>query len=184
MITFINFSRASVSLLKQDLKRLTHRLVNVEVPPAITSFEYKNKIGDHNYWMDVNDQNCMLISPFGHINDVLAVRESWIMNGGRYIYAADLQSPHESFLPAKTMPEEAVRFYLKIVDVTIKRLHALTQSEMIAEGIYHTKNGWQPGGMESAREAYILRWQNEKQNPKFSTNPFLWQYRFVPHVES
>lgn len=86
--------------------------------------------------------------PFGHPGDRLWVRETWGVwdqgfdtaeESGFIVYRADTERPEpKRWRPSIHMPRSACRLVLKVTDVRVERLHAITAADCWAEGIPHS----------------------------------------------
>jgi len=137
--------------------------------------------------------------PYGNIDDVLWVRETWrptiysMPTGWPYDYRATAKEdgcPEEG--PWKSsifMPKEACRINLKITDIRVERLNDISENDCIAEGI----ESWFSYLFQETRykdyECEISDWRNpdssyrslwEKINGKGSwqKNPWVWVIEF------
>ena len=87
-----------------------------------------------------------LFRPMCWPGDILYVRETWthpsaaeIANGAdpeMYLYKADDLQPAawDKWRPSIHMPKEAARLFLRVTDVRVERLQAITEEEKLAEG--------------------------------------------------
>ena len=96
-----------------------------------------------------DEEKARLWSPPCHGDDILWVRETWARHGnpkvGRpmhYDYKADREDPRfwdNGFIAEwnspVTMPKEAARLFLKVRDVRVERLHAITMEDIVREGV-------------------------------------------------
>lgn len=79
--------------------------------------------------------------PFGVIGDRLWVREAWQSHIGPYgesllyAYRATDDDRLGPWKPSIHMPREACRLVLEISDVRVERLHDISESDAIAEGV-------------------------------------------------
>lgn len=177
----IIFGRNSIQALQQNRKTLTHRILNVKLFPGVTRVEYKTKIAGTPYWWGVSDEDAdiaqSITCPYGHTGDELAVLEDWAHNGGRYVYAADVQAGGGNFSPAVEIPLEGIRYALEIVDVDCQPIRDITERQAVAEGLWKSKSGWMPGEFDEFKPAYIQQFKTE--NPSLQwTDTWVWRIRF------
>lgn len=76
-----------------------------------------------------------------NVGDILYVRETWSEWTDGYIYKAwegPFPQPGESAVmkwhPSIHMPKEAARIWLKVTDIRVERLHAISEDEARSEG--------------------------------------------------
>ncbi|MFC4219033.1 hypothetical protein [Flagellimonas marina] len=138
--------------------------------------------------------------PYGHIGDVIWVRETWqydchwTQGAGDFVYKAD--NPTKSLMlndewkPSIHMPKDACRLFLRVLDVRIERLHDISNESAIAEGI--AKHAFAPGyknyinpskflafgDFDSARTSFFSLWISINGESSFDANPWVWVYSF------
>lgn len=114
----ILFSTAMVQAILAGSKTQTRRII--KTPAGVTGF-----------------MEC----PFGGINDILWVRETWciIPHGpdsfGPYLYKSMGDEPYGKWKPSIHMPKSACRLYLQITDIRVERLNDISEEDARAEGI-------------------------------------------------
>lgn len=124
-------------------------------------------------------------SPY-QVGDILYVRETWLRyrskNSGKdtYYYKANLSSSHLTFKwhPSIHMPREAARIFLKVTDVRVERLQAITLEGIEHEGLYcdppYTKEhyAYAPG----MRLHWLRLWDDLyiKRGYGWESNPWVW----------
>lgn len=134
-------------------------------------------------------------------DDILYVREAWrIRNmggdfkggtrwaeieyraGGPNITISCLQPEFEKWRtgarwhPALQMPQKAARIFLRVTDVTVKRLQEISDDEIASEGI------WLPGCL-IPKDEFAMVWDNSlspKKREKYGwkLNPYVWVVSF------
>lgn len=122
------------------------------------------------------------------VGDVLWVRETWqhtrILyrhdededNG--FIYRATGDYWMENYIgltwkPSIFMPKEACRIFLKVVGVSIEKLHDITADDIKAEGVLYTMD-YYPILFESWQELWIKINGQES----WDSNPYVFVYKF------
>ena len=83
-------------------------------------------------------------SPY-HPGDILYVRETWYKDPTRYMYKANYSDTEKFFRDGKEvqikwrpsihMPKEAARMFLRVTDVRVERLQAITIEDIQKEGL-------------------------------------------------
>jgi hypothetical protein len=80
--------------------------------------------------------------PFGQIDDVLWVRETFFKNPNTGVFvfkaATEMRIIDTDFVkwkPSIFMPKEIARIWLKITDIRVERLNKISKEDAIAEGI-------------------------------------------------
>lgn len=141
--------------------------------------------------------------PYGNVGDQLYFKETWMMwereeDGRDFLYfraddakvdptwwtEEDWTGPNpkwhtktafEHWQSAMLMPKMCARIHVPITGVRVERLHQISPSDIVAEGIgpYPFEN---PPGL---RDWYFQLWDklNSKKMPA-SRNPWLWVYEF------
>ncbi len=139
-------------------------------------------------------------SRFGAVGDLLYVRETFFLNGDEYIYLADgtcceqfeqcecFEVGKPKWRPSIHMPKEAASIWLKITEVRIERLQAITNDSAIEEGIqcigevlgtkqwkqYHPDIN--PGGWPVI--SFWSLWASIYGIASWDANPWVWVYKF------
>jgi hypothetical protein len=94
----------------------------------------------------------------------------------------------KDILPAMFMPREASRILLKIVEIRVERLQAITEEDAIKEGIEKLDYGWKPQSNHnkgkpwaSPISAYADLWDslNAKRGYRWEKNNWVWVIAFV-----
>lgn len=118
--------------------------------------------------------------------DVLYVRETWAQQGGAIVYratdAAGYDGPWRS--PCHMRRADA-RLWLRITDVWLQRLQAISEQDAIAEGVLREDTGTytaSPGGQRypRARDAFAALWDsiNATRGYGWERNPWVWVVEF------
>lgn len=148
--------------------------------------------------------------PFGQPGDLLWVRETWGVcyyadstdwyrekfkpemwpdleeEGYQFQYRADWQVEYDSdyWRPSIHMPRQAARIWLKIVEVGVGDLRAITAEEAIAEGLSWVGDGGAAWGIpgswnDNPRESFRVLWDSIYPGPlSWESNPLVWHCRF------
>ena len=115
--------------------------------------------------------------PTARTGELLYVREPWLRvpeadGRERVLYAAD--ASHDSgrrFKPAMYMPRSAARLWLRVADVRVERLQAISAGDLVAEGLM-------PG------QSLAAVWDAFYNGPgqRYADDPWVWVIGFT--VES
>ena len=105
--------------------------------------------------------------------DVIAVKETWAVKDGEYIYKADYDNNYSNTLWVQStrMPDDAVRLFLRVVSARKEELEDIEK-----EGV------WLPGTLDPQNE-FAAMW-NESLSPRkkekysWSSNPTVWVIDF------
>lgn len=86
------------------------------------------------------------------IGDILYVRETWTtVPDGSYVYKASVECPDAwagTWHPSIHMPKEATRLFLRVTDVRVEKLQAITMDDVRKEGLM--RENVRPGGCTCA----------------------------------
>lgn len=119
------------------------------------------------------------IRPKYKVGDILWVRETWqhtkVLNlhptdaAFGYVYRADGQ-PWEDYegwtwKPSIFMPKEACRLWLKVTNVRVERLQAISEADARAEGF-------------DSIDSFFALWQKLNGTESLAANPWVWVYEF------
>jgi hypothetical protein len=198
----ILFSTEMVKLIIEGRKTQTRRVITAPRDASgffITSYKdgsnRKPVAYDEDERMYENYINC----PYGKPGDVLWVRETWADIRGtdlsfRFIYRADIRPGSESdeirkqygvkWRPSIHMPREAARLFLKVTDVRVERLQAITEDDCWKEGISEEKTGQLPYinkyGVNCAVAMFSNLWDslNKRRGCSWQDNPWIWAISF------
>ncbi|WP_122846273.1 hypothetical protein [Pseudomonas viridiflava] len=154
------------------------------------------------------------LCPYGKVGDQLWVRETWYcdhlevmrgpylkpddldigeaLNAGTLVYAADGLAPYEqeqpTWKPSIHMPRWACRILLKITEVRVERLNAISDVQALAEGVRlytdHAElgNWYHVDGIETysaePRKSFELLWSLINGADSWTANPWVWVVEF------
>jgi hypothetical protein len=165
----ILFSTPMVQAIQEERKTVTRRTTKLERvnedPDQWTFLGLRMNNGDRRLWAffenKKEDFSVAIPCPYGIVEDVLWVRETWfptkisdILNkdtGLPYAYKADVTIKEAKkaketmeeygwkWNPSIHMPMDAARIFLETIDIKIERLHNITQQEAINEGVEDLK---------------------------------------------
>lgn len=210
----ILFSTPMVQAILEGRKTQTRRIVKPQ-PEVCTNLPgrawyQRNK---QERWCDFTHEGFLNKCPYGQVGDVLWVRETWFRgfiseNGEtpiegesvRYWYKADSDwADHEwdhptkegpqtapAWKPSIHMPRKACRIRLRITDVRVERLQAISEDDSEAEGVeaYDT-HSYIPGeavmqieASFSAKQVYETLWSKINGPESWASNPFVWVINF------
>lgn len=200
----ILFSTPMVQAILREGKTQTRRMV--KTPKGAFGFMIaKNSIGnitalygyDENERTERSDGREWLIQcPYGHIGDILWVRETWNENfftvdhtmreQHEYQYKADGYGDKKmKWKPSIFMPREACRIRLEITNIRVERLQNISEEDAIAEGVEivkspdgYFKNYYGRKGFSTARDSYISLWNKINGNGSWDNNPWVWIIEF------
>lgn len=134
--------------------------------------------------------------------DILWVREAWCKNEnpnspnyGGYEYYADYEGAHcQSLIKWRSpihMPRKAARIFLKVKNIRVERLQAITEDDAEAEGAIdwicqqHNNGTWIDNAMRGAacakpKRAFALLWNaiHKKRGFGWDQNPWVWVIEF------
>lgn len=129
-----------------------------------------------------------------NVGDILYVRETWSEWTDGYIYKAwegPFPQPGESAVmkwhPSIHMPKEAARIWLKVTDIRVERLHAISEDEARSEGsnFEDGKNvGFEEKMKRTAIESFIEIWNStikasDIDRYGWDANPYVWVIEFA-----
>ena len=136
------------------------------------------------YWEDLERQvtvdGKLVLTPCWR-NDILWVRETWCenknpnsQNFGGYEYRADYEGSLCQDLitwrPSIHMPKEAARIFLRVKDVRVERLKAMSASDAMDEGV----TDW---------NEFVILWDStiktaDRERYGWDANPWVWVIEF------
>lgn len=183
----ILFNTEMVRAILKGRKSVTRRVVKPQPKgdgskpePLITRQEYWNAWGDDNVYRQ----------PFQK-GDILWVRETWSISDGLYLYRAfpGIGSEPEKqdaamrkmglkWRPSIHMPRNAARIFLKVIDVRVERLQAISHEDAEQEGCWCDE-----GGLSMPIDNFAELWDSTIK-PKHRTaygwgaNPWVWVIEF------
>ncbi|MDV3662455.1 hypothetical protein CMU51_00070 [Elizabethkingia anophelis] len=130
------------------------------------------------------------------IGDILWVRETWMIApnyenglGEKYYYKA---SKCEQFIkewkgfwrPSIFMPREAARFFLKIKNIRIEKLHDISENDAKSEGaeklinLYPQINQFKESRYPNYRTGFLKVWIEINNEESWKSNPWVFVYEF------
>ncbi len=197
----ILFSAPMVQAIMNGTKTQTRRIIKSKygffVPDKSPFYPIK---GQKLWPVDEKDDNWMNC-PYGKIGDILWVRETHFKNGDEFIYRADgecceqfeqcecLEIGKPKWKPSIFMPKSACRIFLKITNVRVERLYAITnedaRDEGMEKGIYMEGPNTEKGEFQlqlNEHAGYIdgfrYEWQNINGRESWNSNPWVWVVEF------
>ena len=199
----ILFSAPMVRALLEGRKTQTRRAVKDvfahRVPALGRDMDCVRDLDGAPSRLDIAPRNWELC-PYGVPGDLLWVRETWCTIGddhrcddlppsrlqpSRVWYEADGE-PTFAELTGKTrvsihMPRWASRLTLRITDVRVELLNAISEADAIAEGA-EPLNGGMPVAFDeerpTARNAFIRLWRSINGPGSWDANPWAWTLSF------
>jgi hypothetical protein len=198
----ILFSTEMVQAILAGRKEQTRRVISFckkADPEFYNEVEFRNcqdyKDGSYRAVFNTDETPFSEIFPYGKIGDILWVRETWQhhgrpdISGIKYIYKADKSegiADIAKWKPCIFMPKEACRIFLKITNIRVERLQAITQEDALKEGIKVIEPGeayydyQQIGGASfiSPRGSYVSLWQKINGAESWDANPWVWVISF------
>lgn len=210
----ILFSTPMVQAILEGRKTMTRRIVK---PRSGNNFQIEtakfepNAIGYyHNRYIQEIDEDerttgKTVFCPFGktETGSILWVRETWcnaIDEDVPYLYRAThseaqrLDEDGSPWRPSIHMPKDASRIWLEVTDISVERLHDITEEDAEAEGVekYHCRCGGNFGHYESGgydNECECLQWPLSHHvmpfrdlwnsiNGNWDQNPWVWVVSF------
>lgn len=205
------FSTEMVRALLDGRKTQTRRIVKAGFD--LSNFRYNNiRMGDNWFFTDNGTHNLGVKNKV-KIGDIIWVRETWaetcdekgipilayktglprIIGGQNVLYdEIDTKWSIDNFpscgkwKPSLFMPKSACRLFLEVVNVRLERLHDISESDAIAEGIeaeYFKKDWWYKiyTGDDSTLYpciSYRTLWSKINGQKSWEENPFVWVYDF------
>ena len=110
--------------------------------------------------------------------DVIAVKETWAVKDGKYIYKADYDNNYSNILWVQStrMPDDAVRLFLRIVSARKEKLQDISSEDIEKEGV------WLPGTLDPQNE-FAAMWieslsPRKKEKYSWNRNPMVWVIDF------
>lgn len=197
------FSQRMVEAIDEEQKTKTRRTRGLDQLNCFSDrWSFIGKIG-HPVWgecfrfrnreireLELVDIKC----PYGKIGDVIWVRETSEKCKKGYRYRAGNISSIAitgKWTPGIHMPKEAARFWLEITNITVERLHDITEADSVREGVQlvsthnqwynylHAKNAlpchmWVRG----ARKSFETLWIKINGEASWRYNPWVWVIEF------
>lgn len=194
----ILFSTPMVQAILEGRKTMTRRIIN---------FKKIDGNGDAHL--------CLVDCPYGNIGDVLWVRETWAQwdfPKNSFAYKADgfierygaweRDTPNkfhdvervEKWRPSRFMPKKACRLFLEITGVRVERLHEITESDAVAEGINPVQSFDSGAGISERqlyenycdygytellpKDSFMSLWYKINGEESWNANPWVWVVEF------
>ena len=179
----ILFNTEMVRALLEGRKTVTRRVVKPQ-PPATSVVRKRGCAWEWSFWADCDMGH--LMSPPCQPGDTLWVRETW--NGdwcNHYIYKADGGSAKAAgyaaepkWHPSIHMPKEAARLFLRVTDVRVERLQALSHEDAEQEGCWCDE-----GGLAMPTDKFADLWDStlkpaDRPLYGWDANPWVWVIEF------
>lgn len=123
---------------------------------------------------------------FGKAGDIIWVKETYTeYPKGSFKYKLSTAKGEElgPWKQSISMPKEAARIWLEITNIRVERLHDISESDAIAEGIQPFENGWKVYGSknvftDSAIGSFSSYWQFRFGSTSLKSNPWVWVIEF------
>jgi hypothetical protein len=210
----ILFSTKMIQAILEGKKNQTRRVIKSPRNKEVYGFRINmNMDGSCKYPVAINEEERSLEGtinmkcPYGKIDDILWVRETWQHtkclnlspddeNYG-YIYRAsengrEFENNMEEWIwkPSIFMPKEACRIKLKIKNIRVERLQDISEDDSINEGIQKHEDAYrtnfrQPeaksyldGYTWTAQESYKTLWDKINGIGSWNKNPWVWVINF------
>ena len=189
----ILFNTEMVKAILDGRKNVTRRVVKHDIEAILNSPFHKQN-------PDVTDIQIInkLCTPPYQIGDILYVRETWTNDKlifgknvvSNYLYKADGdmeivdnagREVSYKWRPSLHMPKEAARIFLKVIEVRVERLQAITIDEIRKEGL--SSMAVHAGDKEIAYKEWQLLWDSTIDKKKmdqygWDANPWVWVIEF------
>lgn len=127
--------------------------------------------------------------------DILYVRETWCSayDGEKFFYLADKHTEREErtlldyddvrWRPSIHMPKRAARIFLRVTDVRVERLQAISADECAMEGVWPLYAGPIGGREAYYKTAFAKLWDSTIKPADlpfcgWDVNPWVWVYKF------
>lgn len=181
----ILFNTEMARAILEGRKTVTRRAVKPQPPATSHVSQVKNDYG-WSFWEDNPEKHYM--KPPYKTGDVLWVRETWSpvnVRPRRYIYKADVdRSIGEGvglplcWHPSIRMPKEAARIFLRVTDVRVERLQAMSHEDAEQEGCWCDE-----GGLEMPLDKFAEVWDStikpaDRPTYGWEANPWVWCIEF------
>lgn len=194
----ILFSTPMVQGLSNDTKTMTRRVTGLDKinkNPDDFQFEFADyalkypyrftQISSVNYKsLAANDFHQEEVKcPYGKPGDLMWVRETFSEKDNRVIYRADVCSKYDlpdgfKWKPSIHMPKAAARFWLRITDIRIERLHNITEEDAKAEGAEYLLWRGVTKDSQSYRNGFTSIWLSINCDASWNKNPWVWVVSF------
>lgn len=188
MIKPILFNYEMVRAIKEGRKTVTRRIVSQSV--------WENFVCEGGKVVNYLGKQNILESPLHKApyqpEDILYVREKWCENPNyKEFYYAAKRAPGVSapyglrWRPSIHMPKEAARIWLKVTDVRVERLQAMTLDDCLSEGVTVRPEAFNDpeNAYLQARSGFITIWDStikkaDKCRYSWSADPWVWVIAF------
>lgn len=178
----ILFSTEMVKAILDGRKTQTRRILKVK--------GCKPFVPDKTWEVDTIEKWNKDYHPYGKVEDLLWVRETWQYNDDldepylyKQKYIDEYLPEHASIMkwkPSIFMPKEAARIWLKVTNIRVERLHDISEEDILKEGLK-----WEPCSTRGCDEL-VRGWKNYlngemivsgdgKLTPKEQSFKSLWQ---------
>lgn len=121
------------------------------------------------------------------VGDYLYVREAWSKRSFGYVYKADGKEIDHlgnviKWRPSIHMPKEAARIFLRVKDVRIEQLQAMTLGDFLSEGVVLRPEAFNDpeNAYQQAKRIFIGIWDSttNKLTYKWDASPWVWAIEF------
>lgn len=152
----ILFNTDMVRAILDGRKTVTRRVVKPHFRPGETGWQVITEKHSGKYVRIENldeweNETRYMKEPF-RPGDILYVRETWTtVPDGSYVYKASVECPDAwagTWHPSIHMPKEAARLFLRVTDVLVEKLQAITIDDVRKEGLM--RENVRPGGCTCA----------------------------------
>lgn len=126
---------------------------------------------------------------YGEPGTILVCSEWWapsVKTPGKVLYRSDRHHASERVIwnpPSRLRPEDA-RFTMRVLDVSLKRLHDISDNEARETGAVFAEGlGWRHSFGQcrlTPRASFETAWQQEGARPSWSKNPWVWSIEVRP----
>lgn len=194
----IIFSSEMVRAIMDGRKTMTRRIVNPQ-PPEWKWNTSKWSEQCINVRHDKSERPYYVVCPFGKPGDTLWVRESYCphwFETNKHAFKADWTDlskesgfDQPKWKPSIHMPRSAARIFLEITDISVERLHGISQKDALAEGVKHVIDkitgycgyDYQHGGynlMTTPYNGFASLWKSIHSEESWASNPWVWVIKF------
>lgn len=212
----ILFSTEMVQAILAGRKTQTRRTVKkLPIDTDIVWWDGAEWIVENNMGLVVNTKT---VCPYGKPGDLLWVRETFCLtqplHPETYYFAYkayDQTMPYkrepashkydysipDEWKPSIHMPKEAARIWLEVEDVSVERLHSISNEDAFAEGIdwkikypeeepdmkfyrdyQRGANNFSAGTMFQAKHSFFSLWKFINGKESYNANPWVWVIKF------
>lgn len=185
----ILFSTPMVQGISNDTKTMTRRLNGLDKineNPDDYYFQFGRLIVYKRYTFNFSPTDKDIIEvkcPYGKPGDLMWVRETFSEKDNKVIYRADVCSKYDlpdgfKWKPSIHMPKVAARFWLRITDIRIERLHDITEGDAKAEGAENLLWRGVIKDTQSYRNGFTSIWLSINGDASWNKNPWVWVITF------